>query len=112
MKKVWLFPKIRVIKSCFCHELQLENSLAHLSVSIAMLLACLGLVVFFAFWYWIADTCNWGQILNREGQWETQLSEFIYFSIGTFSRIGYGDQIPVGANRWIAGIEAFSNYAI
>jgi hypothetical protein len=52
-----------------------------------------------------------GQILNREGHRENQLSEFLYFSVGTFFRIGYDDQIPVGINRWIAGIEAFSNYA-
>lgn len=77
-----------------------------------LLSACLELVVFFAFWYWMADTCNWGQILNREGHQETQFAEFLYFSIGTFFRIGYGDQIPVGVNRWLAGIEAFSNYAI
>jgi hypothetical protein len=77
-----------------------------------LLSACLGLVIFFAFWYWMANTCNWGQILNREGHQETQFAEFLYFSIGTFFRIGYGDQIPVGINRWIAGIEAFSNYAV
>lgn len=77
-----------------------------------LLFVCLGLVVFFAFGYWIADTKNWGQILNREGHRENQFFEFLYFSIGTFFRIGYGDQIPVGANRWLAGIEAFSNYAI
>lgn len=77
-----------------------------------LLFACLGLVLFFAFWYWIADTRNWGQILNLEARRETQFVEFLYFSIGTFFRIGYGDQIPVGVNRWIAGIEAFSNYVI
>lgn len=77
-----------------------------------LLLVCLGLVVFFAFWYRLADFLNLGQILNREGLLETQLSEFLYFSMGTFFRIGYGDQIPVGINRWLAGLEAFSNYAI
>jgi hypothetical protein len=60
----------------------------------------------------MADTLNWGQILNRQGHQETQFVDFLYFSIGTFFRIGYGDQIPIGVNRWIAGIEAFSNYAI
>ncbi len=77
-----------------------------------LFIVCLGLVVIFAFWYWMADTCNWGQTLNREGHQESQFTEFLYFSIGTFFRIGYGDQIPVGVNRWIAGIEAFSNYAL
>ena len=46
-----------------------------------LLSACLGLVVFFAFWYWMTDTCNWGQILNREGHQKKRFADLLYFSI-------------------------------
>lgn len=77
-----------------------------------LLLICLGIIFFFAVCYWSIDTLNWGWLLNREGQRENEFLGMLYFSMGTFFRIGYGDQIPVGLSRLFTGIEAFANYLV
>jgi hypothetical protein len=77
-----------------------------------LLLICLGIIFFFAVCYWSIDTINWGWLLNRNGDREKEFLAMLYFSMGTFFRIGYGDQVPIGLSRWIVGLEAFSNYLI
>lgn len=75
-------------------------------------LVCTGVIILFAACYWSADILNWGWLLDQEGHRETHFLDFLYFSIGTFFRIGYADQVPVGSIRWLLGFEAFSNYLI
>lgn len=77
-----------------------------------LLLICLGIIVFFAVCYWSIDILNWGWLLNRKGDREKEFLGMLYFSMGTFFRIGYGDQVPFGLNRWLVGLEAFSNYFV
>lgn len=71
-----------------------------------------GLIVVFAVLYWSVDALNWGWLLNRSGEREQSFGDFLYFSMGTFFRIGYGDQIAFGVSRWLVGLEAFSNYCV
>lgn len=90
-----------------------RNSRFHLlSYLLQIAFISLGVIVFFAFLYWGVDSLNWGWVLDREGSRESSFFSFLYFSMGTFFRIGYGDQAPVDLFRWIAGLEAMSNFAI
>ncbi len=77
-----------------------------------LLLICIEIIIFFAVVYWSIDSFNLGWLINREGHQEKEFWGMLYFSMGTFFRIGYGDQVPVGLSRWIVGLEAFSNYLI
>jgi hypothetical protein len=77
-----------------------------------LVLICCAIIVFFTVCYWSINALNWGWILNRESQRENDFLGMLYFSMGTFFRIGYGDQVPVGLSRWFAGLEALSNYLV
>jgi len=42
------------------------------------------------------------------GQFTDALSTFLYFSAETYTSIGFGDIYPLGALRWVIGIEALT----
>ncbi|MBD2103073.1 two pore domain potassium channel family protein [Leptolyngbya sp. FACHB-261] len=75
-------------------------------------LISLAIVIGFAFCYWLAEHLDWGHVLTREGKRETAFAELLYFSMGTFFRIGYGDQVPTDLSRWIVGLEALCNFLV
>jgi Ion channel len=58
------------------------------------------------------DALRWGTVVSRSGTSETSFADLLYFSMGTFFRIGYGDQVPVGWCRLLTACEAFANFAI
>jgi hypothetical protein len=89
-----------------------NSQIRRLSYLLQIVSVSLGFIVFFAALYWAIDTLNWGWVLSREGNRADSFLSFLYFSMGTFFRIGYGDQVPVGLTQWIAGLEAMSNFAI
>jgi hypothetical protein len=72
----------------------------------------IGLIILFALQYWAIDQLGWGTIETDKGIRETSFLKLLYFSMGTFFRIGYGDQIPTGWNYLIVGLEALSSYIL
>lgn len=42
------------------------------------------------------------------GNFYDSFSTYLYFSLATFTTIGFGDIVPVGANRFLAGIEGLN----
>lgn len=75
-------------------------------------LLSLGLIVIFALIYWGLDQADWGMIVDRSSHRQSDFLSFLYFSIGTFFRIGYGDQVPIGAAMWVVGLEALSHFLV
>ncbi|UFP95878.1 potassium channel family protein [Gloeobacter morelensis] len=71
-----------------------------------------GVIVVFALLYQSFDALGWGAVHNRAGERERHFLDLLYFSTGTFFRIGYGDQVPVGWARLLVGLEAFCNFLL
>jgi hypothetical protein len=69
-------------------------------------------VYLYAIGYWILvvyDPASTGAALTHvEGGVMTALPDFVYFSIVTFTTTGFGDVIPHGALRLIAGVESLN----
>jgi uncharacterized membrane protein len=47
-----------------------------------------------------------GQLGNLTGNFAGELADCVYFSITTYTSLGFGDVEPSGAIRFVAGIEA------
>ncbi|WP_106544342.1 ion channel [Chroococcidiopsis sp. CCALA 051] len=82
------------------------------SAVLQLVLLSFGLTILFALVYWGIDGLNWGLLQDREGKRAVRFLPFLYFSIETFFRIGYGTQVPLGA-MWIAvTLEALSHFVV
>jgi hypothetical protein len=42
----------------------------------------------------------------------TELPDFVYFSAVTYATVGFGDAVPVGAVRFLAGVEALTGFVM
>jgi hypothetical protein len=51
-------------------------------------------------------------VLTRQETGEADFLSLLYFSMGTFFRIGYGDQVPTGWNCLLVGLEALSSFLL
>lgn len=82
-----------------------ESPVNVISFSLGLILVCA--ILFFLFGIQSAD----GVIaLSTDLTWQQNISNFfsaIYFSVVTFTTLGYGDIQPIGFSRFIATIEAF-----
>ncbi|MBE4589205.1 ion channel [Vibrio navarrensis] len=80
-----------------------EDPLRVVLFSIFLILAC-------ASAYFFLDTTSANPIYADMRGWKFYLFEFlnaVYFSVVTFTTLGYGDISPVGMARFIAALEAF-----
>jgi hypothetical protein len=82
------------------------------SALLQLMLISLGLILLFALVFWGMDLLNWGILQDRSGQRAAGFLPFLYFSVETFFRIGYGTQTPVGAMWAIVTLEALSHFLI
>jgi hypothetical protein len=55
---------------------------------------------------------GWGELQNRYGEHVVDFLPFLYFSVETFFRIGYGTQTPVGLAWAIVAMEAMSHFLL
>ena len=72
----------------------------------------LGLIIFCAFCYFIFGVVYAGETLqlNLSASFNDNLSALLnsfYFSVVTFTTLGYGDITPIGFSRFVAAVEAF-----
>jgi hypothetical protein len=42
----------------------------------------------------------------------TSLPDFVYFSATTYTTVGFGDAVPAGAIRFLAGMEALTGFVM
>ena len=47
-----------------------------------------------------------------EGLPTTDLPDFVYFSAVTYATVGFGDVVPVGAIRFLAGMESLTGFVM
>ena len=63
--------------------------------------------------YFLLGVSDGGQlvVMNQSESWSANLINFsksLYFSVVTFTTLGYGDLVPLGVSRLVAAIEAFA----
>ncbi len=65
--------------------------------------------VFALAYYWMHNDTNWGKI---EGNYNGSLIDSVYFSLTTFTTLGFGDIEPHGELRFLVGIEAVTGLVL
>lgn len=83
----------------------------HLSMLVGGLLVAHALeaVLFgFAYW-WIVDGSDYGRIVGAD---TSGVADYIYFSFVNYTSLGYGDLVPLGPLRFMAGMEALTGLAL
>ena len=61
--------------------------------------------LFGAGYYWLAADPGLGSLVGLP---TTDLPDFVYFSAMTYTTVGFGDAVPIGAIRFLAGVEALT----
>ena len=81
-----------------------------------LILICLVLVAHIAeIWlfgigfYWLVRNGAFGGLVGLP---TTDLPDFVYFSAITYTTVGFGDAVPVGAIRFLAGVEALTGFVM
>lgn len=75
-----------------------------------VLLAHIAEIWFFgAGYYWLAGAREFGGLT---GLATGDLPDFVYFSAITYTTVGFGDTVPVGAIRFLAGVEALTGFVM
>jgi hypothetical protein len=65
--------------------------------------------VFGAGFYLLAGNEGFGSLVGLP---TTDLPDFVYFSAITYATVGFGDAVPVGAIRFLAGVEALTGFVM
>ncbi len=86
MRKTHILPRIRIVfglvGALFAHVVE---------------------VFIFSFGYFfLAQFNNTGKLI---GSFDHSYSDYVYFSFSTYTSLGFGDIVPVGPLRFVAGIE-------
>lgn len=83
----------------------------HLSLQIGGLLIVhvIEVVLFALAYFSLVDTEGYNTIIGTAGP---DFSECIYFSFVNFTTLGYGDLVPIGPMRFMAGMEALTGLVL
>ena len=83
----------------------------HLSILVCGLLIAhvLEVILFGLAYCWLIADAAYGTIL---GSLSPGLAECIYFSFSSYTSLGYGDLVPLGSLRFMAGIEALTGLVL
>ncbi len=65
--------------------------------------------IFALSFFWMHNTDDWGHF---EGNFEGSLLDCVYFSLTTYTTLGYGDIAPHGALRYLAGLESLTGLVL
>lgn len=86
-------------------RLEARRTAAPLVLILSLLLVHLAEVWLFAIGYaWITQARGVGELIGRTGSW----SDFVYFSGTAYTTVGFGDVVPRGPIRLMAGLEALT----
>ncbi|HEX7286532.1 MAG TPA: potassium channel family protein [Candidatus Angelobacter sp.] len=77
-------------------------------LSILFLIVC-GSLLLFAMLYWLAGRYGQGPV---SGDRSVSFRDCVYFSVVTFSSLGYGDILPRGISKVFASVEVFFGLAL
>lgn len=102
-EKAWAYPIY------YFKDLLLNKAGLYATSPIRVLWSMFVTYILYSGLYLLSNWANWGQISgSKANDLYAEITDCFYFSIITFLTVGYGDFVPEGLNRWIAGIEAFS----
>ena len=60
-------------------------------------------------YYWLIAGAEYGAIIGSQSP---SFAECIYFSFSNYSSLGYGDLVPSGPLRFMAGMEALTGLVL
>lgn len=60
-------------------------------------------------YYYMTGTGDWGEL---QGAFDGTIADSVYFSFATYTTLGYGDINPVGAIRYLTGLEALTGFVL
>ena len=60
-------------------------------------------------YYNMSGTGDWGEL---QGAFNGTMADSLYFSFATYTTLGYGDINPVGAVRYLTGLEALTGFVL
>ncbi len=58
---------------------------------------------------WMHHADGWGEF---DGNFEGSLMDCVYFSFSTYTTLGFGDVVPHGELRYLAGLEALTGLVL
>lgn len=96
---IWMLPRLGI-----------RRRARVLGVIFMMLVAHIVEVWIFGLTYWILDA--WPHLGRLEGPVDEGALDFIYFSVTTFTTLGFGDIVPTGAVRILCGAEALAGLGL
>ncbi|MEM8711231.1 MAG: potassium channel family protein, partial [Planctomycetota bacterium] len=76
----------------------------------AMMVAHIVEVWIFGLTYWVLD--GWPTLGRLDGPVDEGALDFIYFSVTSFTTLGFGDIVPTGAIRILCGAEALAGLSL
>lgn len=81
-----------------------------LALIAAMMMAHVVEVWIFGLGYWVLDA--WPQLGQLVGPVDEGALDFIYFSVSCYTTLGFGDIVPAGPTRILAGAEALAGLSL
>ena len=66
-------------------------------------------IAIFACAYGISTASQFGYL---EGNFSSSIADYFYFSFAAFTTVGFGDIVPVGPVRLLAGMEALTGFVL
>jgi len=63
-------------------------------------------IFIFAYGYFLLGQFpQFGELVATTGEMAESFADFTYFSFSTYTSLGFGDIVPIGALRYVAGME-------
>tara|TARA_R110001583_G_scaffold43281_1_gene137618 strand:+ start:3184 stop:3576 length:393 start_codon:yes stop_codon:yes gene_type:complete len=83
----------------------------HLSILVCGLLVAhvFEVVLFGWVYYWLIDGNGYGTVVGSQA---ADFADCIYFSFANYTSLGYGDLVPSGPLRFMAGMEALTGLVL
>ncbi len=76
-----------------------------------LLAHCLEIWIFAAVYYWLMQVGGFGGLELLTGS-VIEFADCLYYSFTTYTTLGYGDVVPIGQLRYLAGIESLTGLVL
>ncbi len=96
--------EVMSLSSRFMLRVKLKRRLRIVALIFTMLTAHVIEVWIFGIAYWSLD--RWPELGHLQGGFDEGALDFIYFSVTTYTTLGFGDIVPIGPIRILVGSEA------
>lgn len=75
----------------------------------ALIIHFLEVLLFTLSYYWLSPLQRFGSL---SGNFDASFMDFLYFSFSAYTSLGYGDIVPIGNLRLLAGMEALTGLVL